>query len=294
MKYFIDFQGTCWLVQYLNLIKKDYDKNTFYKYLALNRFIRYKKAINLVKKKSLLNDKDYLFLTLLNFDGSYFDIEDINNYDIVGKVKEDINDRYILLNNEKTIMLLLKMYDEDIDLEEEIMFNLFLTFGKLEFKKRTFNDNFKFITFNDNLGNCKYILSISENIYDERKTIINTLVSPVNLIDKALENDEQILISLDLGKSIYFNNILKYPNEIKLETLEKFLGIDNHYYIIVGKKEIDGEKYYDAFSGYNDENMYCLIEEKYINLYVNHIIYDKIIYSEEKTLDFYKFIEGEL
>ncbi|MCI6349478.1 MAG: hypothetical protein MR779_00980 [Tenericutes bacterium] len=294
MKYFIDFQGTCWLVQYLNLIKKDYDKNTFYKYLALNRFIRYKKAINLVKKKSLLNDKDYLFLTLLNFDGSYFDIEDINNYDIVGKVKEDINDRYILLNNEKTIMLLLKMYDEDIDLEEEIMFNLFLTFGKLEFKKRTFNDNFKFITFNDNLGNCKYILSNSENIYDERKTIINTLVSPVNLIDKALENDEQILISLDLGKSIYFNNILKYPNEIKLETLEKFLGIDNHYYIIVGKKEIDGKKYYDAFSGYNDENMYCLIEEKYINLYVNHIIYDKIIYSEEKTLDFYKFIEGEL
>mgnify|MGYP004466965637 FL=1 len=294
MKYFIDFQGTCWLVQYLNLIKKDYDKNTFYKYLALNRFIRYKKAINLVKKKSLLNEKDYLFLTLLNFDGSYFDIEDINNYDIVGKVKEDINDRDILLNNEKTIMLLLKMYDEDIDLEEEIMFNLFLTFGKLEFKKRTFNDNFKFITFNDNLGNCKYILSNSENIYDERKTIINTLVSPVNLIDKALENDEQILISLDLGKSIYFNNILKYPNEIKLETLEKFLGIDNHYYIIVGKKEIDGKKYYEAFSGYNDENMYCLIEEKYINLYVNHIIYDKIIYSEERTLDFYKFIEGEL
>lgn len=294
MKYFIDFQGTCWLVQYLNLIKKDYDKNTFYKYLALNRFIRYKKAINLVKKKSLLNEKDYLFLTLLNFDGSYFDIEDINNYDIVGKVKEDINDRDILLNNEKTIMLLLKMYDEDIDLEEEIMFNLFLTFGKLEFKKRTFNDNFKFITFNDNLDNCKYILSKSENIYDERKTIINTLVSPVNLIDKALENDEQILISLDLGKSIYFNNILKYPNEIKLETLEKFLGIDNHYYIIVGKKEIDGKKYYEAFSGYNDENMYCLIEEKYINLYVNHIIYDKIIYSEERTLDFYKFIEGEL
>lgn len=294
MKYFIDFQGTCWLVQYLNLIKKDYDKNTFYKYLALNRFIRYKKAINLVKKKSLLNEKDYLFLTLLNFDGSYFDIEDINNYDIVGKVKEDINDRDILLNNEKTIMLLLKMYDEDIDLEEEIMFNLFLTFGKLEFKKRTFNDNFKFITFNDNLDNCKYILSKSENIYDERKTIINTLVSPVNLIDKALENDDQLLISLDLGKSIYFNNILKYPNEIKPETLEKFLGIDNHYYIIVGKKEIDGEKYYDAFSGYNDENMYCLIEEKYINLYVNHIIYDKIIYSEERTLDFYKFIEGEL
>lgn len=294
MKYFIDFQGTCWLVQYLNLIKKNYDKNTFYKYLALNRFIRYKKAINLVKKKSLLNEKDYLFLTLLNFDGSYFDIEDINNYDIIGKVKEDINDRDILLNNEKTIMLLLKMYDEDIDLEEEIMFNLFLTFGKLEFKKRTFNDNFKFITFNDNLDNCKYILSKSENIYDERKTIINTLVSPVNLIDKALENDDQLLISLDLGKSIYFNNILKYPNEIKLETLEKFLGIDNHYYIIVGKKEIDGEKYYEAFSGYNDENMYCLIEEKYINLYVNHIIYDKIIYSEEKTLDFYKFIEGEL
>lgn len=294
MKYFIDFQGTCWLVQYLNLIKKDYDKNTFYKYLALNRFIRYKKAINLVKKKSLLNEKDYLFLTLLNFDGSYFDIEDINNYDIVGKVKEDINDRDILLNNEKTIMLLLKMYDEDIDLEEEIMFNLFLTFGKLEFKKRTFNDNFKFITFNDNLDNCKYILSKSENIYDERKTIINTLVSSVNLIDKALENDDQLLISLDLGKSIYFNNILKYPNEIKPETLEKFLGIDNHYYIIVGKKEIDGEKYYEAFSGYNDENMYCLIEEKYINLYVNHIIYDKIIYSEEKTLDFYKFIEGEL
>lgn len=294
MKYFIDFQGTCWLVQYLNLIKKDYDKNTFYKYLALNRFIRYKKAINLVKKKSLLNEKDYLFLTLLNFDGSYFDIEDINNYDIVGKVKEDINDRDILLNNEKTIMLLLKMYDEDIDLEEEIMFNLFLTFGKLEFKKRTFNDNFKFITFNDNLYNCKYILSNSENIYDERKTIINTLVSPVNLIDKALENDDQLLISLDLGKSIYFNNILKYPNEIKPETLEKFLAIDNHYYIIVGKKEIDGEKYYEAFSGYNDENMYCLIEEKYINLYVNHIIYDKIIYSEEKTLDFYKFIEGEL
>lgn len=294
MKYFIDFQGTCWLVQYLNLIKKDYDKNTFYKYLALNRFIRYKKAINLVKKKSLLNEKDYLFLTLLNFDGSYFDIEDINNYDIVGKVKEDINDREILLNNEKTIMLLLKMYDEDIDLEEEIMFNLFLTFGKLEFKKRTFNDNFKFITFNDNLGNCKYILSNSENICDERKTIINTLVSPVNLIDKALENDDQLLISLDLGKSIYFNNILKYPNEIKPETLEKFLGIDNHYYIIVGEKEIDGKKYYEAFSGYNDENMYCLIEEKYINLYVNHIIYDKIIYSEEKTLDFYKFIEGEL
>lgn len=294
MKYFIDFQGTCWLVQYLNLIKKNYDKNTFYKYLALNRFIRYKKAINLVKKKSLLNEKDYLFLTLLNFDGSYFDIEDINNYDIIGKVKEDINDRDILLNNEKTIMLLLKMYDEDIDLEEEIMFNLFLTFGKLEFKKRTFNDNFKFITFNDNLDNCKYILSKSENIYDERKTIINTLVSPVNLIDKALENDDQLLISLDLGKSIYFNNILKYPNEIKPETLEKFLGIDNHYYIIVGKKEIDGEKYYEAFSGYNDENMYCLIEEKYINLYVNHIIYDKIIYSEEKTLDFYKFIEGEL
>lgn len=294
MKYFIDFQGTCWLVQYLNLIKKDYDKNTFYKYLALNRFIRYKKAINLVKKKSLLNEKDYLFLTLLNFDGSYFDIEDIKEYDIVGKVKEDINDRDILLNNEKTIMLLLKMYDEDIDLEEEIMFNLFLTFGKLEFKKRTFNDNFKFITFNDNLGNCKYILSNSENIYDERKTIINTLVSPVNLIDKALENDDQLLISLDLGKSIYFNNILKYPNEIKPETLEKFLGIDNHYYIIVGEKEIDGEKYYEAFSGYNDENMYCLIEEKYINLYVNHIIYDKIIYSEEKTIDFYKFIEGEL
>ncbi len=294
MKYFIDLQGTCWLVQYLNLIKKNYDKNTFYKYLALNRFIRYKKAINLVKKKSLLNEKDYLFLTLLNFDGSYFDIEDINNYDIIGKVKEDINDRDILLNNEKTIMLLLKMYDEDIDLEEEIMFNLFLTFGKLEFKKRTFNDNFKFITFNDNLDNCKYILSKSENIYDERKTIINTLVSPVNLIDKALENDDQLLISLDLGKSIYFNNILKYPNEIKPETLEKFLGIDNHYYIIVGKKEIDGEKYYEAFSGYNDENMYCLIEEKYINLYVNHIIYDKIIYSEEKTLDFYKFIEGEL
>lgn len=294
MKYFIDFQGTCWLVQYLNLIKKNYDKNTFYKYLALNRFIRYKRAINLVKKKSLLNEKDYLFLTLLNFDGSYFDIEDINNYDIVGTIKEDINDRDILLNNEKTIMLLLKMYDENIDLEGEIMFNLFLTFGKLEFKKRTFNDNFKFITFNDNLDNCKYILSNSENVYDERKTIINTLVSPVNLIDKALENGEQILISLDLGKSIYFNNILKYPNEIKPETLEKFLGIDNHYYIIVGKKEIDGKKYYKAFSGYNDENMYCLIEEKYINLYVNHIIYDKIIYSEEKTLDFYKFIEGEL
>lgn len=294
MKYFIDFQGTCWLVQYLNLIKKNYDKNTFYKYLALNRFIRYKIAINLVKKKSLLNEKDYLFLTLLNFDGSYFDIEDINNYDIVGTIKEDINDRDILLNNEKTIMLLLKMYDENIDLEEEIMFNLFLTFGKLEFKKRTFNDNFKFITFNDNLDNCKYILSNSENVYDERKTIINTLVSPVNLIDKALENGEQILISLDLGKSIYFNNILKYPNEIKPKTLEKFLGIDNHYYIIVGEKEIDGKKYYEAFSGYNDENMYCLIEEKYINLYVNHIIYDKIIYSEEKTLDFYKFIEGEL
>lgn len=103
-----------------------------------------------------------------------------------------------------------------------------------------------------------------------------------------------LLISLDLGKSIYFNNILKYPNEIKPETLEKFLGIDNHYYIIVGKKEIDGKKYYDAFSDYNDENMYCLIEEKYINLYVNHIIYVKIIYSEEKTLGFYKFIEGEL
>ncbi len=294
MKYFIDFQGTCWLVQYLNLIKKNYEKNTFYKYLALNRFIRYKKAIDLVKRKTLLNKKDYLFLTLLNFDGSYFDIEDINNYDIVGKVKEDINDGDILLNNEKTIMLLLKMYDENIDLEEEIMFNLFLTFGKLEFKKKTFNDNFRFITFNGNLGNCKYILSNSENIYDERKTIINTLVSPVNLIDKALENSEQLLISLDLGKSIYFNNILKYPNEIKPETLEKFLDIDNHYYIIVGKKEIDGKKYYEAFSGYNDENMYCLIEEKYINLYVNHIIYDKIIYSEEKTLDFYKFIEGEL
>lgn len=77
------------------------------------------------------------------------------------------------------------------------------------------------------------------------------------------------MISLGSGNSIYFNNILKYPNEIKLETLEKFLGIDNHYYIIVGKKEIDGKKYYEAFSGYNDENMYCLIEEKYINLYVN-------------------------
>ena len=41
MKYYIELQGTCWLVQYLNYINKEYDKDLFFKYLALNRFLRY-------------------------------------------------------------------------------------------------------------------------------------------------------------------------------------------------------------------------------------------------------------
>ena len=77
MKYYIELQGTCQLVQYLNYINKEYDKDSFFKYLALNRFLRYEKAIKLVNNKELINTKEYLLETLLTFEGSLFDIEDI-------------------------------------------------------------------------------------------------------------------------------------------------------------------------------------------------------------------------
>ena len=48
--------------QYLNFMNVDYDKNTFYKFLALNRFLRYKKCIELIKNKTFLDNKPYLFL----------------------------------------------------------------------------------------------------------------------------------------------------------------------------------------------------------------------------------------
>lgn len=90
MKYYIELQGTCQLVQYLNYINKEYDKDSFFKYLALNRFLRYEKAIKLVNNKELINTKEYLLETLLTFEGSLFDIEDILNYKINGNLKNDI------------------------------------------------------------------------------------------------------------------------------------------------------------------------------------------------------------
>ena len=73
MKYYIELQGTCWLVQYLNYINKEYDKDLFFKYLALNRFLRYKNAIKLVNNKELINTKEYLLEALLTFEGSLFE-----------------------------------------------------------------------------------------------------------------------------------------------------------------------------------------------------------------------------
>lgn len=82
-----------------------------------------------------------------------------------------------------------------------------------------------------------------------------------------------------------------FPGNISEDTLEKFLSIDNHYYIIIDKILENDKKYYKAFSGYNDTNEFCLIEEKYLKMYINHIICDKIISEKNEKIDIFEFEE---
>lgn len=291
MNYYIDFQGTCWLVQYLNIMNVDYDKNTFYKFLALNRFLRYKKCIELIKNKTFLDNKPYLFLQLMNFDGSFFDIEDILQYEIIGDLNEELTDEKILSNNERTTMILLEMYENDLDYESIIFQNFFNVFGNLTIIKSKSQNEYSFLTFLPELKSGCYELTNSSLLYDKNKYIFNSLNSPLEFIDKELSLNKKVLISLDLGKSIYIDNTLMFPGNISEDTLEKFLNIDNHYYIIVDKVLENGKKYYKAFSGYNDTNELCLIEEKYLKMYINHIICDKIISEKNEKIDIFEFEE---
>ena len=235
MNYYIDFQGTCWLVQYLNFMNVDYDKNTFYKFLALNRFLRYKKCIELIKNKTFLDSKPYLFLQLMNFDGSFFDIEDMLQYEIIGDINEELTDEKILSNNERTTMILLEMYENDLDYEKIIFQNLFNVFGNLTFIKSKSQHEHSFLTFLPELKSGCYELTNSSLLYDNNKYIFNSLNNPLEFIDKELSLNKKVLISLDLGKSIYIDNTLMFPGNISEDTLEKFLSIDNHYYIIIDK-----------------------------------------------------------
>lgn len=160
MNYFIKLQGTCWLIQYLNYLGIKYDKNIFYKYLAINRYIRYSKAINLVKEKKIISNKPYLIETLLTFEGSLFDIEDILNYDVIGDLKSDIKIDEIFNYNEKVLMLLLKMFDSGVDLSNEIMNCLQDTFGMISFNRKSDNKNLTILTSDKNFDYKKINLKI--------------------------------------------------------------------------------------------------------------------------------------
>lgn len=288
MKYYIELQGTCWLVQYLNYINKEYDKDLFFKCLALNRFLRYKNAIKLVNNKELINTKEYLLETLLTFEGSLFDIEDILNYKINGNLKNDIKLEDIMLMNEKVLMFLLEMYDNNIDLSNKIFEELNKTIGNLKFEKNI-KSTLNIVISNPKLECKKINLINSENLYHTQKIFYN--VQNVNeIIDRELAKSKQVLVSIDIAKSVTDINKIIYPKGIKADTLNKFISIDNHYYILTEKITLNKETYYKAFTGYqNDE--YVLISNKYLKEFLNHMICDKIKIKEETTLDFYKYME---
>ena len=204
MKYYIELQGTCWLVQYLNYINKEYDKGLFFKYLALNRFLRYKNAIKLVNNKELINTKEYLLESLLTFEGSLFDIEDILNYKINGDLKNDIKLEDIMLMNEKVLMFLLEMYDNNIDLSNKIFKELNKTFGNLKFEKNIKN-TLNIVISNPKLE-CKKI-NINKETYYKAFT--------------GYQNDEYVLISNKYLKE-FLNHMICDKITIKEETTLDF------------------------------------------------------------------------
>lgn len=293
MKYSICLQSTCWLIQYLNYIDCPYDKESFYRLFALNRFIRYNKLIKLIKLKKIVKDKKYLIETLISFEGSIFDIQDLLDYEISGELKKNLKDSDIILNNDKTLMMILEMYDNHkINKEEEIIENLYQTFGNLKFLQKNSKKVLNVITFDDKLKNYKYILRNSNVIYKHEKYILNQKDAN-RLIMTLLNKKQKILISLDNSKALYKDNKLMLYERVNNETLKEFVSTNNHYYIIIGYKLIEKCVYYKAYSGYDNEDKYVFLSSKYIKSYINHILCDTVKVKKTKKLDIFKYMEGE-
>lgn len=195
------------------------------------------------------------------------------------------------LGDDTAAMVLLEMYEKHLNNEKIIFQKFFEVFGNLTFIKTKSQNNHFFLTFLPKLENSCYELTNSNLIYDSSKYIYNLLNDPLKFIDTELSLNKTILISLDLGKSLYINNTILLPENISEDILEKFLNVDNHYYIIVDKILKNDSDYYKAFSGYNDINEFCLIEAQYLKRYINHIISDKIKVDKKEKIDFFKFEE---
>lgn len=287
MNYYIELQGTCWLVQYLNYCYTDYNSELFFRFLALNRYIRYKKAIELIKSKKIFNRK-YLLEMLLSFEGSLFDIDDINCYEIIGKINENLCYDDIFLLNEKVLMLLLQMYDNNAENEIEIFKLLYNTFENLKFNI-SFKNKINIVIKDSKLSFKKIKLINSDDIYFTEKYLYN-VKDIIRLIDDEIKNNGKVLVSIDNNKALISHNIMLYPENIKKDTLIDLITINNHYYVITEKVVNKEGIFYKAFTGYKDDE-YILISYKYLIEFINCVLCDKICINESDNLDFYNYME---
>lgn len=293
MKYYIQLQGSCWLIQYLNYTQNKYSKIKFYQMLAINRFLRYNKIIELIKNTKILKRKKYILNFLMSFEGSIFDIDDILCYKVKGKINCNTSLDKILLINEKVNILLLEMIDSKIDNSNKI-FDLFKeVFGDIKIIKDDNKTNLNILMQDNRYLNDIYITKNSQYLYDRDKIIINNN-NIIDYIITKISEGHHVLVCLDIGKGILENQYLSLPN-ISSEMLSKYLVTDNHYYIITDMKKIKGKLYFYAFSGYDDNNEFILIEKKYLELFIDHVLYDKIILDTQgvKKIDIFKLMESE-
>lgn len=286
MKNYIELQGTCWLIQYLNYY--NYDNDLFYKYILINRYIRYQKCIELIKERKLVSSKRYILEQLLSFEGSLFDIEDIRCFNIIGKLKDNIILEDIMLLNEKVMMYLLCMFDNDVDYSKEILDSLFDVFGYVTVVKAS-NYSINVASFDNKLTNSVVLLTNSDYFYLTNKKFYN-LLDILDVIDKEINEKGKALVSLDIGKSVFELNKIIYPKGISSNTLNSFFSIDNHYYILKDIVYIDDIKFYRAFTGYKEDE-YVFISFDYLKEFINQLMCDKIYIKEEIIIDFFEYME---
>ncbi len=294
MEYNIKLQGTCWLVQYLNFIGEPYNRKKVVEFLAINRYLRYKKVISLIKNKELINNSRYILNNLMSFEGNLFDIDDILNYTVLGNIKTNLDENNIFIYNEMVFMLVLEMWDnEHLDNTKKIFQIFNKMFGNISIKKNNKKLNVNVIAQDKRFKIGKYDIKNSNILYNKCKSII-IKSSVIDIIDKEISIGNKILSCIDIGKCIFNNNYIILPHNVSIETLNLFLNIENHYYIVEDKINIKGDIFYSAFSGYENENNKVFISEKYLKIFIDHILCDKIFIDDVAgEIDIIKLMECE-
>lgn len=93
-------------------------------------------------------------------------------------------------------MILLEMYENDLDYESIIFQNFFNVFGNLTIIKSKSQNEYSFLTFLPELKSGCYELTNSSLLYDKNKYIFNSLNSPLEFIDKELSLNKKVLFHL--------------------------------------------------------------------------------------------------